>query len=439
MRRAVLLLVMSGLLHFLYLASPRQVIFDEVHFGKFVMAYCCTGERTFDIHPPHGKLLIAAAVRATSYGGAFDFNHIGEPYGPEVPLVAFRFVPALFGTVLPMLVFVLLRQLGTSPNFAFLGGLAVALDNALLVQTRLIALDGTLLVATFGAVSAALAAQASKRASARVGWWIAAGLLAGLAVGVKFTGLVAAATVLLMLARTWWRQPTSAVFRKVLTASVLVVASAALVYIVGWYIHFSLLTQPGSGDVWQIPSGSFWPDLVTVHRQMLSANYHLAGKHPYSSSWWTWPLMLRPVFYWQDGGGLIYFIGNPALWWGVLAALIGSAGAMIGNPRVRRRARAWLGSYGWLLAAGYFISYAPLVNVPRVLFLYHYATPLLFSLLFVVGLLDRLVLPRTGRVRLLTVAIGALALGFALFSPLTFGWPLPAALSQSLFWLPSWR
>jgi dolichyl-phosphate-mannose--protein O-mannosyl transferase len=36
-------------------------VFDEVTFGKFVQAYCCTGERFFDIHPPHGKLLIAAA------------------------------------------------------------------------------------------------------------------------------------------------------------------------------------------------------------------------------------------------------------------------------------------------------------------------------------------------------------------------------------------
>ncbi|MBI3421301.1 MAG: phospholipid carrier-dependent glycosyltransferase, partial [Candidatus Sungbacteria bacterium] len=40
-------------LHFTALDYPRQVVFDEVHFGKFVNAYCCTKERFFDIHPPH--------------------------------------------------------------------------------------------------------------------------------------------------------------------------------------------------------------------------------------------------------------------------------------------------------------------------------------------------------------------------------------------------
>lgn len=434
-----LLLVASGLLHFTYLDSPRQVIFDEVHFGKFVSAYCCTGQRIFDIHPPHAKLLIAAAVRAASYDGAFDFDHIGEPYPDNMPVAAFRFIPALGGTLLPLLIFMLLRQLGVSSRFAFLGGLGVVLDNALLVQTRLIALDGILLVATFGAVSAALAAQRSSRANARAGWWIAAGLLSGLAVGTKFTGLVALALVLLMLARTWWQEPVGRVFRKVLGAAMLVMVPATLVYVGGWYVHFYVLTEPGSGDVWQLPTGNFWPDLITVHRQMLSANYNLSGTHPYSSSWWTWPLMLRPVFYWQQGGGLIYFLGNPALWWGVLAVLIGLAGATIGNSAARGRARQWLASYGWLPVVGYLVSYAPLINVPRVLFLYHYATPLLFSLLAVIGLLDRVVIDERQRARLVMTAVFMLVVGFCLFSPLTFGWSLSPALQQSLFWLPSWR
>lgn len=429
----------SGLLHFSYLASPRQVIFDEVHFGKFVSAYCCTGERVFDIHPPHAKLLIAGAVRVASYDGTFDFDHIGEAYPDTMPVAAFRFIPALCGTVLPLLIFMLLRQMGVSPRFAFLGGLAVVLDNALLVQTRLIALDGILLVATFGAVSAALAAQTSRRADGRVGWWVLSGLLSGLALGVKFTGLVALAIVLLMVARTWWQNPVGRVCRKVLGTTALVVVSVALVYVGGWYVHFSLLKAPGSGDVWQIPTGNFWPDLITIHQQMLSANYNLSGTHPYSSAWWTWPLMMRPVFYWQAGGGLIYFLGNPALWWGILAALMGIIGMLFGNQAARGRAREWLGLYGWLPVAGYLISYAPLINVPRVLFLYHYATPLLFSLLALVGVLDRVVVEERQRTRLVTVAVLMLIVGFLLFAPLTYGWALSPALQQSLFWLPSWR
>ena len=36
--------------------------------------------------------------------------------------------------------------------------------------------------------------------------------------------------------------------------------------------------------------------------------------HPYSSPWWSWPLMLRPVAYWQDfweaQGPVAYHLGR---------------------------------------------------------------------------------------------------------------------------------
>ena len=76
-RDALVLLVLLGVgfcLHFVALAYPREVIFDEVHFGKFVTAYCCTGERFFDIHPPHAKLLVAGVAWVGGYRG-----------GPSVP------------------------------------------------------------------------------------------------------------------------------------------------------------------------------------------------------------------------------------------------------------------------------------------------------------------------------------------------------------------
>ena len=66
------------LTRFYGLSWPREVVFDEVHFGKFVSSYI-TGRYYFDIHPPLGKLLIAAAAWYSGYDGRQPFERIGEP------------------------------------------------------------------------------------------------------------------------------------------------------------------------------------------------------------------------------------------------------------------------------------------------------------------------------------------------------------------------
>ena len=152
----VVLLALGVLTRVVGLGYPDQVVFDEVHFGKFVNSYCCTGEHFFDIHPPHGKLLVAGVAKLAGYDGSQPFETIGEPYGAGVPVAALRLVPALAGALLPLVLFMLLRQLGVSPAVAFLGGWLTVLDNALVVQSRLISLDSVLLLATFGSVSAYL-------------------------------------------------------------------------------------------------------------------------------------------------------------------------------------------------------------------------------------------------------------------------------------------
>jgi dolichyl-phosphate-mannose--protein O-mannosyl transferase len=68
---------------------PAQVVFDEVHFGKFVNGYI-TGRYFFDIHPPLGKLLIALVAYSYGYDGTQPFDHIGEAYHANVNLFALR-------------------------------------------------------------------------------------------------------------------------------------------------------------------------------------------------------------------------------------------------------------------------------------------------------------------------------------------------------------
>ena len=137
------LLFLGVVTRFYGLEWPRQVVFDEVHFGKFVSGYI-TGGYFFDIHPPFSKLLIAAVCSWSGYDGSQQFAKIGELYPPGLNLFALRAVPATFGAALVPLTYSLARQIGCSTTAAALVGGMVLLDGGLLVESRLLLTDSLL-------------------------------------------------------------------------------------------------------------------------------------------------------------------------------------------------------------------------------------------------------------------------------------------------------
>jgi dolichyl-phosphate-mannose--protein O-mannosyl transferase len=413
-RTLVAVLLLAGLaLHFFRLGEPGSVIFDEVHFGRFADSYCCSGAYIFDVHPPHGKLLAALGMKLGGYDGGQSFESIATPLTEMQPWLP-RLVPALLGSLIPVLVFAILHQLGASLRASFLAGWAVLFDNALLLQTRVLALDGIMIFSMLAAIGLALLAVRQARSGVQVaaslGAGLGAGLCIGMAVGTKFTGLTSAAVVggvLLLSGRDM------AITRR-LGLAALAGLGAAVVYLGGWVLHFILLDQPGPGDIWGRPSGVMWHDIVEIHRQMLSANYGLTNTHPNASPWWAWPLMWRPIYYFAQGNTALYLVGNPVVWWG---AALGMVAILWWLVRLR-------GSVAWALPLGAFlVSYLPYAFIPRILFLYHYLPSLVFAVMAVALWLDR---PgREGTMRWLLVLI---PLGFVIISPFTYGFPLPEAV-----------
>jgi dolichyl-phosphate-mannose--protein O-mannosyl transferase len=425
--------VLGALLHFVRLGTPAEVIFDEVHFGKFVTAYCCGHERQFDIHPPHAKLLTAGMARLLGYEGQVSFEKIGLPLAGAAWRL--RFFAALVGTLLPLLMYRVARQLGASQAAAWLAMVCVVLDNGVLVQTRVIALDGLLMLATLGAVSGALSAvRDSMRLRTSTAWAMAAGVCAGLAVGTKFLGGAAGLVAVAVLLR-------GRKFGQV----VLFGLAAVAVYLAGWWLHFRLMTLPGPGDAFLVPTGHFWPDLVAMHREMIGANSHLSGGHSYASSMWSWPMMARGVFYWSEDDRAIYFLGNPAVWWG--ASLLGLVAIVnLGLMRASRlqvedgAARQRL----WIPLLGLAVSYLPFLAIGRIMFMYHFLVPLLFVVLVTVLFLDRIGWTNEGAMLAQRRSyFGALALvvtGFLCLAPFTFGWPVMESWGKVVFGLfPGWR
>lgn len=410
-----ILLGISLATHFAFFGHPNQTVFDEVHFGKFISGYY-THEYYFDIHPPLGKLVIAGFAKIFNFKPEFSFTQIGDKF-PDNKYLALRFLPSLAGTLLPVVIFLLALQLKFKPQGAFVAGLLVAIENALLVQTHYILMDGFLLL--FGFLALLFYFR-------RKFLWMA--IFGGLAISIKWTGLTFLALPFLIEIFYLFKEKN---FREILKLPIYFLLIPLVLYFSVFIIHFSLLTKPGPGDAFMKPT--FHQDNVVtkffqLNTEMYRSNQRLTATHPYGSQWYSWPLMTRPIFYWVSENSRIYLLGNPIIWWSSTVAVLLSLMYVIRDKIIR------------ILLGGYFLNLLPFIGIKRVMFLYHYLTGLVFAILILVYLIEK----QDGSTWLTTrkIFIGlaiASAVAFIYFAPLTYGLPLSPKAYDARVWLPSWR
>ena len=415
----LLLAAVSFLVHFIFLGSPEQVVFDEYHFGKFVNAYCCTRQMIFDIHPPHPKLIMSWLATAGGYTGNLGFTTIGESLVGG-PVVWLRLWPAITGSLIPLVAFLLLRRWRVPAGWAFAGGLALALDNAFLIQTRIMALDGQLLLGSILSLWVCEILIEARGFRTRMMTSFFLGCSVSLAVSAKFTGL---AIIPVILARLAWQvfdtglKPET--FWRPAFATMAALAGFLIVYLVGWKAHFILLDLPGPGDAFYKVTGNFLQDVWNLHKVMVKANNGITTPHPWSSPWWGWPAMKRPIYYWVSGSAVIYFAGNPVVWWGLqITAVILLVRFAISAVADRARHDSLSLAVTGILILAWVAAYLPYSMVSRGLFLYHYLPPLMWSTLLSIFLLSRM----SARSKVTPIHVIALTIaGFLVTAPVTYG------------------
>lgn len=443
---SLFLLIAGSAIHFFQLDQPRQVVFDEVHFGKFSSAYF-TGENFFDIHPPLGKLIIAAGAKLGGYGDylkenpPFPFEDIGEEFN-SVPFLGFRFFPALAGTLLPLAVFLFLLSLGVRRSTAELASLFCLGETSLLTQSQYILLDSFLLL--FGFLGLFFFFYAQKKPT---GFWlfILAGIFLGASLSVKWTGLS-----FMGIALIFWTiefldlnekalgsffskfifpksNPPSTSLEKFqkerwlnpLKSLLLVLVSAFAIYSASFAVHFQLLPLAGPGDDFMEENFrqgqlGFWGKFVQLNQKMLFYNSTLTASHPDASFFWQWPILKKPVHYWNEASARIIFFGNPVLW---LGGFLGVVLFLVFWKKISLPPKT-----KFVLLLGYWSNLLPFVSVTRSLFLYHYLSALIFSFILWAVVLTEVFDQNKFKTKLLWAFFLFFALiGFLLSSCLAYG------------------
>jgi dolichyl-phosphate-mannose--protein O-mannosyl transferase len=300
----------------------------------------------FVVHPPFGKVLIAAGERLFGL----------TPFG-------WRFAAAVAGSLSILMIARIARRMTRSTLLGCVAGLLLALDGLEFVMSRTALLDIFVMfwaLAAFGCLvadrdsyRARLAGAAPPHAGALapprpgIRWWrVAAGVCLGLACASKWNGvwfipafgaMCIAWDIGARRAAGFHGAPGAALARDLGGLAGSFAAVPLLAYLATW--SGWLATSSGYDRQWAAQHGMNVPvvsDLVSLfhyHLTMLHFSTTLTASHPYRSKPWTWLVLSRPVsYYWHCTpvvrgsctGNVreVLAIGTPAIWWASILALL---------------------------------------------------------------------------------------------------------------------
>jgi dolichyl-phosphate-mannose--protein O-mannosyl transferase len=164
-----------------------------------------------------------------------------------------------------------------------------------------------------------------------------------------------------------------------------------------------------------------------MQKQMWWYHTGLKATHPYTSMWYSWPFLIRPIYLYtsEEVGGWvsrIYAMGNPFVFWFGLVAIVSSFIYSFVEKNKK------LG----LIVFSYLIFFVPWALSPRIMFLYHYLPSIPF-----LAIATAYVLRRNPKLILSYLLIGLLV--FIYFYPHWAGLQIPLWLDQSYYWIGNWR
>jgi dolichyl-phosphate-mannose--protein O-mannosyl transferase len=390
-----------------------ETYFDEIYYVRTAEDYLNFREAYEWTHPPLGKLILAAGIYVFGY----------DPFGWRITgvLFAMLMIPAmyLFGK----------RMFGTWIG-AFAPAFLLMFDFMHFTMARIATIDTfvvffSLLSQLFFFIYLKNVLSQGWKASTRP--LLLAVLFFALGFSTKWyalLGFLAQMFILLVLrlrelsASKGWIQRAKGFFGHPFFFLLGFLAIAVGIYVLTFISY--MMVGHTLMDVYQM--------------QWSMYNYHatLTASHPFSSPWWSWPLITRPVWLYvsnlpSGNVSTIAAMGNPAAWWIGFASVILAAWEGL---RMKNRVC-------FFIVTIFLFQWLPYAFISRILFLYAFYFNVPIMILATTYFINKSWNTRQGKANVLIYLI-AVAVLFAIFYPVISGVPAPSYWRDGLKWLRSW-
>lgn len=397
----------------------NSTYFDEIYHARTAYEFIA-GDSVYEwTHPPLGKVIISIGIKL------FGMN----PFG-------WRIMGTLFGIFMVPAMYILAKKLFGRTYLALFAAVLFTFDFMHFTQTRIATID---VYITFFVILMYMFMISYlredfygnvKKLFLPLGL---CGISFGLGIASKWTGFYAGAGLAVIFFANLFAhygeyrrgEPQAAIFPKRVKTLILFcvgmfVIIPAAIYMLS-YIPFLKTEGVGIAGIWK--------------NQMDMFGYHsnLADVHDFSSPWYQWAIMYRPVWYYtsklgENIKGTISAFGNPLVWWVGIPAFVYTIYA----------AAAKKDKTAAFLSISYLAQLLPWVLVSRITYIYHYFPCVPFVVLMLGYSAEKLLGDsKKTKAVMLVYAVLAIAL-FAMFYPVLSGYPINEEYLNYLSWFKSW-
>ncbi len=423
----------------------NSMYFDEIYHARTAYEMLHGLYSYENTHPPLGKVLISL--------GVFLFGM--TPFG-------WRIVGTLFGIAMVPFAYLFAKKLTNSTFGAALAAVIYAFDFMHFTQSRIATID---VYITFFVIlmyyfmycylQTDFIHDDKKKRLLPLG---ACGICMGLGVASKWTGVYAGvglavlffASLLMryreyLYARQYPNFCTEGIAHRQIVKAFMPRLKETIAFCIKYFVFIPLCIYTLAYIPFRDSAGNGLIGRMLKNIQtMYSYHSNLVATHSFSSPWYAWPTLLRPVWYYSgtfaDAESLregISAFGNPLVWW---------VGIPVFFYMLYRIAR-FRDTKAAFLAVSYLAQYLPWFFVTRITFIYHYFPCVIFVVLMIVysfTLFHEYALQRwpnkpwIGPLAMGLYALGVLGL-FVMFYPVLSGQAVDVNyVTTYLRWMDGW-
>jgi len=389
--------------------------FDEIYHARTAYEFI-NGLSPYEItHPPLGKVIIALGILMFKM----------TPFG-------WRFMGTLFGCVMVFLIYLFGKKMFRNTFWATIVTILFTFDFMHFAQTRIATIDTYGLFFTilmymfmFMFIQYDIKKTPIRKLFACL---LICGVFFGLGAASKWTCLYGGAGLAVIFFIHIIVQAVKGLDKKKLA----IILSGCLVF----FILIPALIYAASYIPFVRCEGQNWGQALSNQSYMYNYHAHLTATHPYSSKWYEWMTMVKPIVYTRTSPAgdpntlsTIASFGNPAVWWlGIIAILYALYQALLKREKT-----------AVFLVIGYAAQLVPWMFVSRIMFIYHYFSCTPFLVLAIVYMLRDFVAKKPRAIYAVYIYTALAVALFIMFYPVLSGVHAPAKyISDYLIWFPQW-